>query len=352
MPTMYFAYGSNMDAEQMAYRCPGAVCSGPATLTGYRFIINQRGYATIHPDASSETPGLLWQITPADEAKLDRYEGYFNGLYDKCFRTVWDTDGREVSAALVYIDHRNQCIGVPREGYLERILAGGRKHGLPEPYLAYLVMWPRKAPEKAFNRLINRIKSGKDVADAVIKYKGDVASWLKRKREKLMIRALDALLGGEGSTGFEAELEKVMLVEAEKFAREQDDVARAKDELESLGASRFKAHMAYLREGERFLDALNSGKGPSEVAGAGVIITDDPKRAHGAGDRFIVTPHARVLSELMHRVSRGTEDFSWHACALIPDLADAVVQMRKNSTNEDVVRGAFATVYAATIEKF
>lgn len=48
MRRLYFAYGSNMDeAAQMAERCPGAEVIGLATLPGYRFVINQRGVATL-----------------------------------------------------------------------------------------------------------------------------------------------------------------------------------------------------------------------------------------------------------------------------------------------------------------
>ena len=32
---LYFAYGSNINLEQMAWRCPGAEVFGPAVLEGY-----------------------------------------------------------------------------------------------------------------------------------------------------------------------------------------------------------------------------------------------------------------------------------------------------------------------------
>lgn len=43
----YFAYGSNMDRQQMRGRCPGAVLLGTARLPGYRFIINRAGVASV-----------------------------------------------------------------------------------------------------------------------------------------------------------------------------------------------------------------------------------------------------------------------------------------------------------------
>ena len=34
----YLAYGSNLNMEQMHYRCPGAVPLGTAELEGYRLL--------------------------------------------------------------------------------------------------------------------------------------------------------------------------------------------------------------------------------------------------------------------------------------------------------------------------
>jgi len=46
MGKLYFAYGSNMDKDQMANRCPESNFAGTALLKDYRFIINRRGIPT------------------------------------------------------------------------------------------------------------------------------------------------------------------------------------------------------------------------------------------------------------------------------------------------------------------
>ena len=50
---LYFAYGSNINLEQMAVRCPAAQVVGPAVLDGYELLFrgNRRGtgVATIEP---------------------------------------------------------------------------------------------------------------------------------------------------------------------------------------------------------------------------------------------------------------------------------------------------------------
>ena len=71
----YFAYGSNLNFEQMAYRCPEATVVGTAKLDGYELAF-RRGYLTILPKEGATVEGLIWSITDHDESQLDCYEGY------------------------------------------------------------------------------------------------------------------------------------------------------------------------------------------------------------------------------------------------------------------------------------
>ncbi len=93
----YFAYGSNMNADQMKYRCPGAEITGPATLPGYR--LTERRHADIDKSPGDQVNGLLWRVTAADLRKLDIYEGYPR-YYERYFVDV-EINGMKVSA-IVY----------------------------------------------------------------------------------------------------------------------------------------------------------------------------------------------------------------------------------------------------------
>ena len=93
----YFAYGSNMVATQMHRRCPAAQDTGTARLDGWRFLVNQDGYATIVPDQATYVLGVLWSLTSACEAALDDYEEIATGLYTKASLEIQDTP------ALVYL---------------------------------------------------------------------------------------------------------------------------------------------------------------------------------------------------------------------------------------------------------
>ena len=74
--TYYFAYGSNMNLDQMAYRCPAASVVENVKLEGYRLIFCGRGkgcgVATILPEEGSQVEGVLWKITPECEKSLGR----------------------------------------------------------------------------------------------------------------------------------------------------------------------------------------------------------------------------------------------------------------------------------------
>ena len=132
----YLAYGSNMDVRQMALRCPDAVILGSASLSAHAFLINTPGVATVIPASNQVVHGVLWEISPADEARLDRYEGVASEFYRKDIARVRATDGAETDA-LIYLASDVRP-GQARTGYMERILEAAEYHHLPETYIAAL----------------------------------------------------------------------------------------------------------------------------------------------------------------------------------------------------------------------
>ncbi len=129
----YFAYGSNLLAEEMAVRAPGATAGRSAVLAGWRFIINQRGVATIIEEDGAEVWGGLWQVEPEDIAALDEFEGVDHGRYARRSVTV-TTEGHEPSEALTYVDP-NSTPGFPRPGYLRKVVFGAKQFELPALYI-------------------------------------------------------------------------------------------------------------------------------------------------------------------------------------------------------------------------
>ena len=96
---LYFAYGSNMNMDQMAFRCPDASVVGVVRVDDYRLTFCGSGYAgvaTILPQPGSHVDGVLWRISAADEKHLDFYEGYPR-LYGKEPVEVIDSSGQRMT---------------------------------------------------------------------------------------------------------------------------------------------------------------------------------------------------------------------------------------------------------------
>lgn len=124
---LYFAYGSNLNVEQMRWRCPTAKLVGPATLMGERLVF--RGVADVETGRPTDhVPGALWSIDEAALEALDRYEG-FPRLYDRETVTVLDREGRR-HRAIVYRMTRQDHETLPHSSYLDTIIRGYRDVGI------------------------------------------------------------------------------------------------------------------------------------------------------------------------------------------------------------------------------
>lgn len=128
--SLYFAYGSNINLDQMAYRCPDAQVVGPVILENYELLFRRGGFATIAPKEGEKVHGLLWSITQSCEQSLDRYEGWPR-FYDKQTVTVRDSEGRSLSVMVYIMDDRFQEPRLPTADYYIGILKGYRQNGLP-----------------------------------------------------------------------------------------------------------------------------------------------------------------------------------------------------------------------------
>lgn len=75
----YAAYGSNLNLPQMRKRCPCAAVVGTAVIEDYRLLFRGSktgSYLTIEPWEGGRVPVAVWEVTDADERRLDQYEGY------------------------------------------------------------------------------------------------------------------------------------------------------------------------------------------------------------------------------------------------------------------------------------
>jgi gamma-glutamylcyclotransferase (GGCT)/AIG2-like uncharacterized protein YtfP len=121
--SLYFAYGSNMDAGAMARRCPRSKALGLARLERHRLALMREGWLTAVRAPSSAVHGVLWDLALSDIPALDRYEGVAQGLYVKLTQAVIAERGPK--QAIVYFGV-NSGPGVPRAAYIAEVLAAAR----------------------------------------------------------------------------------------------------------------------------------------------------------------------------------------------------------------------------------
>ena len=135
---LYFAYGSNINLDQMERRCPNAQVVGPVVLENYKLLFRSNtrnaGVATIRPNKGRKVHGLLWKITPECEKSLDIYEGYPR-LYEKEDMTVRDSSGQEFTVMAYVMTDMCKEPAIPSDHYYRGIETGYRQNGLPVPTL-------------------------------------------------------------------------------------------------------------------------------------------------------------------------------------------------------------------------
>ena len=146
----YIAYGSNLNVQQMAWRCPGAKVAGVGTLEDWQLAFRGSktgSYLTIEPKAGSDVPVGVWEITDQDEQALDRYEGYPNFYYKRVFGIrIQDIEtGRKKDVnAMVYIMREDRPLGQPTLFYVKTCAQGYMDFGFDMKPLIDAVRCARK----------------------------------------------------------------------------------------------------------------------------------------------------------------------------------------------------------------
>lgn len=126
---LYIAYGSNINLEQMAYRCPHSKVVGTSEIKDYE--LEFRGVATIVPKENATVPVLIWELDERDLLVLNRFEGWPR-LYRQETMS-FELNGREVEG-MVYLMNYGE-LSPPSQQYYNTILQGYRENGLDEKYL-------------------------------------------------------------------------------------------------------------------------------------------------------------------------------------------------------------------------
>ena len=147
----------------MDLRCPTSNYLGVARLNGYKWIINERGYANVVEVEDSETEypisgnekyenvvfGLVYSLQPDDEVALDKNEGVpISYTKEGLVCEFWPSEhGNPVDVQhdvsteekmLVYISRTNITNSKPKKEYIVRMNNGIKdaiKKGVPKAYV-------------------------------------------------------------------------------------------------------------------------------------------------------------------------------------------------------------------------
>ena len=131
----YLAYGANMDKEIMTRRCPTAELLSVGELENYRLMFKgeePNAYATIEPWQGYKVPYVLWEISAADEARLDSWEGYPRH-YQKS--TVEIDYLSEKILAMYYHKPEKQRVGQPVIHYVDVLARAYERFGFDRKIL-------------------------------------------------------------------------------------------------------------------------------------------------------------------------------------------------------------------------
>lgn len=137
---IYFAYGSNMDLEQMKLRCPGSSVIGIGQLSHYTMAFTRwsrswkSGTADILPERGAIVHGVLFDLTVEGLKKMDKFADYPNSYLRQDVTVLC---GGEPLPAMTYVARR-QGVYLPSKSYLGKMVQGGVQNNLPEEYITYL----------------------------------------------------------------------------------------------------------------------------------------------------------------------------------------------------------------------
>ena len=141
----YFAYGSNLDPNQMKNRCPASRVVGTAKLIGYRLAFSYYsdgwagGVANVEKSEGSEVWGVIYELMETDLESLDVFEGHPK-IYQRFEGEVVNVATGYMEPVWIYAvvdDHKTAPIK-PSPKYLQVIQSAAERLNFPADYRASL----------------------------------------------------------------------------------------------------------------------------------------------------------------------------------------------------------------------
>ena len=150
MAQYYFAFGADMDPEDLGLRCEVRrrqrirfAKSTPAVLKGYRLLCNipslyrRGGIFNIVADAKSSVHGVVYELHPGDcisTAMIKEGEGK---EYLLAVVTVQTSQGENIPALALRANSESKALQ-PAPAYLKIVVQAAQRHRLPPEWISRL----------------------------------------------------------------------------------------------------------------------------------------------------------------------------------------------------------------------
>lgn len=154
--SLVFAYGSNLDPDQIDERCPSWKFFSRAKLPNHRMLFaghsaRWRGaVATFEHFNGAHTPGVIYRVNDLDLRILDSCEGHPH-YYERQLATVITDTGARVLANVYQLVRDQDRPALPSREYALAISKGFRAWGLDQDSLARAL---KRTTKRAIARLI------------------------------------------------------------------------------------------------------------------------------------------------------------------------------------------------------
>ena len=146
---LYFAYGSNMNWNQMRERCPSSRFVGIAVLHDHKLAFTREsvnrgcGVADVVAEDGAQVWGVVYEIADLDVGKLDASEGFRpgrdkNSYYRRECLVFLDGEDQRPLTVSAYFGDPQPKPPLPNAEYKNLILAGARHWHLPKEYIREL----------------------------------------------------------------------------------------------------------------------------------------------------------------------------------------------------------------------
>jgi gamma-glutamylcyclotransferase (GGCT)/AIG2-like uncharacterized protein YtfP len=144
-----FAYGSNMNSNQMRNLCPSFRFVGIAVMRDHKLAFTRKsvrrgcGVADIVAEDGAQVWGVVYEINDLDVSRLDLWEGFSpgrdkNSYYRRECLVLLDGDKKRPVTVTAYFADPQPNPPLPNAAYKNLILTGARYWHLPEEYIREL----------------------------------------------------------------------------------------------------------------------------------------------------------------------------------------------------------------------